>query len=69
MLEGVVRYSAEDNDIAVFGAMLRSEVDEEFRFVQKQLKHTVLELLRVHLKAKYPLKRDVEINALLQQRA
>ncbi|KAL1512004.1 hypothetical protein AB1Y20_005279 [Prymnesium parvum] len=69
VLDGIRRYSAEDNDVAVFSAMLRNEIDEEFRFVQKQLKHTVLELLRVYLKGKFPLKRDAEINVMLQQRA
>jgi len=68
-LDGIRRYAALDNDVAVFGALLRNEVDEEFRFVQKQLKHTVLELLRVYLKGKFPLKRDAEIHATLQQRA
>ena len=37
-LDGVRRYSHEDNDVAVFGCILRNEVDEEFRYVQKQLK-------------------------------
>ena len=36
----------------------RNEIDEEFRFVQKQLRETVCDLIRVHLKAKHPLKSD-----------
>ena len=38
------------------------QVDEEFRLVQKQLKQTTLELLRVYLKGKHPLKTDAAIN-------
>jgi len=36
--------------------------------VQRQLKHTTLELLRVYLKGKHPLKRDAEISELLNKR-
>jgi len=49
----VKRYSAENNDVAVFGLILRNEIDEEFRYVQKQLKETVADLLRVYLKVCY----------------
>jgi hypothetical protein len=34
IVSGIQEYSAKDNDIAVFGKILRNEVDEEFRFVQ-----------------------------------
>jgi hypothetical protein len=64
----VKRFQAADNDVAVFGKILRNEVDEKFRFVQKQLKDTVTELLRVHLRGKFPLKRDDDINAMLRSR-
>ena len=43
-LDGVRRYSHEDNDVAVFGCILRNEVDEEFRYVQKQLKQALVPL-------------------------
>ena len=36
--------------------------------MQRQLKHTTLELLRVYLKGKHPLKRDAEISELLNKR-
>ena len=37
--------------------------------MQKQLKDTVMELLRVYLKGKEKFKRDTEINELLQRRS
>ena len=67
VLDGVRRYSHEDNDVAAFGCILRNEVDEEFRFVQKQLKDTVVDLLRVHLKAKHTLKGDDIINMMAEE--
>jgi len=34
IINGIALYAKEDNDIAVFGKILRNECDEEFRFVQ-----------------------------------
>lgn len=56
IVSGIQEYSAKDNDIAVFGKILRNEVDEEFRFVQAELKTTIHDLLKMHIKAKMPYK-------------
>lgn len=55
-MAGIQAYSSEDNDICVFGKILRNEVDEEFRFVQTELKTTVTDLLKMHIKTKMPYK-------------
>eukprot|EP01059_Diplonema_ambulator_P005993 TRINITY_DN15773_c0_g1_i1.p1 TRINITY_DN15773_c0_g1~~TRINITY_DN15773_c0_g1_i1.p1 ORF type:complete len:738 (+),score=258.44 TRINITY_DN15773_c0_g1_i1:43-2256(+) len=68
IINGVRKYSAEDNDVAVFGKILRNEIDEEFRFVQRQLKETVHELLRMYIKGKMPMKGDDEVNGLVHKR-
>ena len=68
IIQGIKKYSPEDNDVAVFGKILRNEVDEEFRFVQRQLKETVHELLRVYVKGKLPLKSDEEINGIVKKK-
>ncbi|KAJ9457554.1 putative structural maintenance of chromosome (SMC) family protein [Diplonema papillatum] len=68
IINGVRKHSADDNDVAVFGKILRNEIDEEFRFVQRQLKETVHELLRVYLKGKHPMKGDEEIINLVHKR-
>ena len=68
IIQGIKKYSAEDNDVAVFGKILRNEIDEEFRFVQRQLKETVHELLRVYVKGKRPLKSDDEINGIVKKK-
>ncbi|KAG5502970.1 hypothetical protein JKF63_04743 [Porcisia hertigi] len=67
IVDAVRRYAPEDNDVAVFGKILRNEVEEGFRFVQEHLRETVRELLRSHIKAKQPLGRMVELNNTLQQ--
>lgn len=60
-LDAVRRFSAEDNDVATFGAILRNEVDEPFRLVQRQLKETVRALLTAHLKGRHPHKSDAQV--------
>ena len=47
LINGIKKFSSEDNDVAVFGKILRNECDEEFRFVQAQVKETISELLKV----------------------
>jgi Ca2+-binding EF-hand superfamily protein len=68
IIQAIKKFSAEDNSVAVFGKILRNEVDEEFRFVQRQLCDTVAELLRVYVKGKYPRKVDSEIMLMLQKK-
>ena len=68
IITGIKTYSAEDNDVAVFGKILRNECDEEFRFVQNQVKETVNELLKIQIKNKYPLKVATEINKIVDDR-
>ena len=68
IVAGIKAYSAEENDVAVFGKILRNECDEEFRFVQNQVKETVNELLKIQIKNKYPLKAANEINKILEDR-
>ncbi|EFC40818.1 predicted protein [Naegleria gruberi] len=64
----VKRFSREDNDVKCFGKILRNEIDEEFRFVQKQLKDTTVELLKVFLRGKYSKKVDSELIQIIQNR-
>lgn len=67
IIRAVNRFSNDSNDVALFGKILRNEVDEEFRFIQASVKRTVAELLRVYIKSKNPLKMDEQINEQLKQ--
>ncbi|EPY25923.1 hypothetical protein STCU_06409 [Strigomonas culicis] len=67
VMEGVKRYAPEDNDIAVFGRILRNEVDEEFRFVQCKVRETIRELLRAFLDRQNPLKSSQDVAALVEK--
>ena len=68
IIQAVNKYSTIDNDVLVFGKIIRNEIDEEFRFVQKQLKETVVELLRVKLKGTFHLKTDAQIARMVISR-
>ena len=54
VVKGIQHYSDEDNDVATFGKILRNEVEEEFRLVQKQVKNSVSELMKMRIKADFP---------------
>ena len=68
ILTSVKKLSTKDNDVAVFGKIIRNECDEEFRFVQIQVKETVAELLKMHLKNKYPLKNNTDLMEMINEK-
>eukprot|EP01006_Ploeotia_vitrea_P024285 TRINITY_DN57056_c0_g1_i1.p1 TRINITY_DN57056_c0_g1~~TRINITY_DN57056_c0_g1_i1.p1 ORF type:complete len:843 (-),score=72.21 TRINITY_DN57056_c0_g1_i1:130-2658(-) len=68
IITAVRKYSNEDNDVAVFGKILRNELDDEFRFVQRQLKETVHDLLKTYMRGKYSTKTPDEINRIVKKR-
>jgi hypothetical protein len=68
IINSIKKYSIEDNDVAVFGLILKNEIEEEFRFVQLQLKKTVNELLKVNLRTKFPLKSNADVADMVNER-
>ena len=68
IIRAVSRFSTQNNDVSVFGKILRNEIEEEFRFTQKRLKKTVGQLLRVYMKSKHPMMLDRNLEALLRER-
>jgi Ca2+-binding EF-hand superfamily protein len=68
VLRGVGTYAQKDNDVAVFQKIINNDIDEEFRRVQQQIKDTVSDLLRIHLKGKNRLKSDEVVGTLLKEK-
>lgn len=68
IINGIKKYAFEDNDITVFAKILRNECDEEFRLVQNQVKNTIVELLRMHLRGKFPFKHNSEIKEMIDSK-
>lgn len=69
IIASVKKHSPKDNDVAVFGKILRNECDEEFRFVQIQVKETVGELLKMHIKNKFPLKHSADVQEIVNEKS
>lgn len=68
IITGIKTFSSEDNEVGVFGKILRNECDEEFRFVQNQVRETVMELLRLQVRNKFPLKPANEIQKIVEDK-
>lgn len=66
--DAIREYEDQDADVATFGCVLRNEVEEGFVEVQRQLKHTVHELLRVYLRGRLPQKSDAHISEILRKK-
>lgn len=61
-------FAKADNDVAVFQALLRNQLDEGFLTIKTKLRQAVLDLLRAYFVGRYPLKQETAIMALVQQR-
>jgi len=68
IINGIKKYAKYDNDVAVFGKILKNETDEEFRFIQKKVKESALELLKMQIKAKNPLKNSTNLQKLIDEK-
>lgn len=66
--DGIREYQEVDADVATFGCVLRHEVEEGFVEVQRQLKHTVGELLRVQLRGRMTSKAESQISHELKKK-
>lgn len=66
IINGIKTYLKEDHDVALFGKILKNECDEEFRFIQMHVKDTLVSLLKVLLKDKYPFKSEAELTKMIE---
>lgn len=61
IMNGISNFSTEDNDVCLFGKILKNECDEEFRIIHNKLKITINDILKEKLKTKFKLKTEGEI--------
>jgi hypothetical protein len=66
LVNAVKTYLREDHDAALFAKIIKNDCDEEFRFIQQHVKETLLNLVKVMLKDRYPLKSETHIQKLLE---
>lgn len=58
-------YIKEEHDVALFAKILKNECDEDFRFIQMHVQDTLINLVKVMLKDKQPLKSEKDIQKML----
>ena len=66
IINAIKIYSSKDNEINLFGKILRNEQEEDSRLILTRLKTTISELLEYYLKTKNPLKNQSEIKKMLE---
>lgn len=67
IINAVKTYLREDHEVTLFAKILKNECDEEFRLIQNHVKDTLLTLVRVIYRDKYPLKSETETLAYLEK--
>jgi len=65
IINAVKTYIKDEHDVALFAKILKNECDEDFRFIQTHVKDTLLNLVKVMLKDKHPLKSEQGIQEKL----
>ena len=55
-------FSKKDNDVLVFGKILRNEIEEDFYWVQQNIKEVIRKYMKQQLQKRYPFKpvRDID---------
>lgn len=66
--KGCEAFASQENEAATFLALLRNRVDEGFLSIKKKLKQALVDLLRAYFQARFPLKQELAIAALVQNR-
>lgn len=61
IINAVKTYLRQDHDVTLFAKILKNECDEEFRFIQLHVRDTLVQLVKVILKDKFPLKSEPDI--------
>jgi hypothetical protein len=63
----VKTYLREDHEVTLFAKILKNECDEEFRLIQLHVKDTLLQLVKVIYKDKYPQKSETDVLKYLDE--
>ena len=67
IINAVKTYLREDHEVTLFAKILKNECDEEFRLIQMHVKDTLLQLVKVIYKDRYPLKQEPDVQSYLEQ--
>ena len=65
IFNGIKKFAYEDNDIAVFGKIIKNEIEEQFQLVQLKVKATIKDLIKLNIKNLFPFKLNKEIKEMI----
>ena len=68
IINAIKLYSNQDSDINLFGKILRNEQEEDSRFILTKIRNTISELFEFYLKSKSPLKSQIDIKKMLENK-
>ena len=68
IINAIKLYSNQDSDINLFGKILRNEQEEDSRFILTKIRNTISELFEFYLKSKNPLKSQIDIKKMLENK-
>ena len=68
IINAIKLYGSEDVEIYLFGKILRNELDEDSRLIYIKLQENISQLLEYYLKSKNPLKSQLEIKKMLNEK-
>ncbi|OMJ86413.1 hypothetical protein SteCoe_12071 [Stentor coeruleus] len=65
IVKAVEKYEPEDPDVLLFAKILRHQIEENYRKVFQEVRKTSLQLLKIHLKNKFPYMQEKAVKELL----
>ena len=66
LLNSMKVYENEDHDIKLFLAVLKNQCDEDFRTIQVHVKDTLINLVELVLRERFPMKLELDIKNMLE---
>ncbi|OMJ73081.1 hypothetical protein SteCoe_28308 [Stentor coeruleus] len=65
IVKAVEKYEPEDPDVLLFAKIIRHQIEENYRKVFQEVRKTSLQLLKIHLKNKFPYMQEKAVKELL----
>ena len=66
IINGIKNNIQVEHEVKLFAKILKNECDEEFRLIQMHVKNTLVELVTVLIKDKYPRRSKTDVTKTVQ---
>ena len=65
IINGVRAHCREDHEVALFSLILKNECDEQFRYLQLHVRHSMEQILKASYREKFPQKSEKDLQTLM----